>query len=213
MLALTILLGVACLVLLVLLSAQDNKNTKLEVDNKLMKGRMEALQEKLAEQPVSPPDDKPLDIDDVMEAVRYAGYVPERNDTWVRFMVQGEKYVIETSRLPRIHIMKEYLVDPGEWEMDLLKHAAHLMSDRLIMGKALFFDDEDGKLDLRFMLTAMDRSYHSFRENLVPYLGIIEDGRARMNEIYEDLVKEKRDAALTIGPVPPQVQPEKKIMS
>ena len=97
--------------------------------------------------------------------------------------------------------------------MDLLKHAAHLMSDRLIMGKALFFDDEDGKLDLRFMLTAMDRSYHSFRENLVPYLGIIEDGRARMNEIYEDLVKEKRDAALTVGPVPPQVQPEKKIMS
>ena len=89
MLALTILLGVACLVLLVLLSAQDNKNTKLEVDNKLMKGRMEALQEKLAEQPVSPPDDKPLDINDVMEAVRYAGYVPERNDTWVRFMCRA----------------------------------------------------------------------------------------------------------------------------
>ena len=46
MLAFTIFLGVACVVLLVMLSAQDNKNTKLAVENSLIKGRMEGLQEK-----------------------------------------------------------------------------------------------------------------------------------------------------------------------
>ena len=58
MIALSIILGVACAILLVLLSSQDNKNTKLAVENSLLKGRMEGLQEKLAQQ--APDADEPL---------------------------------------------------------------------------------------------------------------------------------------------------------
>ena len=96
MLAFTIFLGVACVVLLVMLSAQDNKNTKLAVENSLIKGRMEGLQEKLAQQ--APAADEPLTAEGIAEAVRRAGYVPEVNENWVRFMIQGEPFYVETGR-------------------------------------------------------------------------------------------------------------------
>ena len=39
---------------------------------------------------------------------------------------------------------------------------------------------------------------------------LIEDGRQHMNEVYEKLVKEKRDAALTVTPFLPAEQKENK---
>lgn len=213
MLAFTIFLGVACVVLLVMLSAQDNKNTKLEVENSLIKGRMEGLQEKLALQ--APAADEPLTAEGIAEAIRRAGYVPEVNENWVRFMIQGEPFYVETGRLPQVFVLRQYNVDTKEWEMDILRHAAHVMSDDLIMIKATFDDDvdENGGTGLRFFVAAMDRNYSSFRDNLIGYIHLIEDGRQRMNEVYEKLVKEKRDAALTVTPFLPTEQKENKIMS
>ena len=59
----------------------------------------------------------------------------------------------------------------------------------------------------------MDRNYSSFRDNLIGYIHLIEDGRQRMNEVYEKLVKEKLDAALTVTPFLPTEKKENKIMS
>ena len=114
--------------------------------------------------------------------------------------------------MPQIFVVRDFGVDTKEWEMDLLKHAAHLMSDDLITVKAIFYEDAQ-RCDLRFFVAAMDRNYASLRENLPRYINLIHEGRNRMSEIYDNLVKEKRDAALAINPVLPQVQPEKKIMS
>ena len=72
MIALSIILGVACAILLVLLSSQDNKNTKLAVENSLLKGRMEGLQEKLAQQ--APDADEPLTAEGIAEAVKEGKY-------------------------------------------------------------------------------------------------------------------------------------------
>lgn len=96
--------------------------------------------------------------------------------------------------------------------MDLLKHAAHLMSDELIMVKATFDEDKDGT-GLRFFVAALDANNASFQENLTRYIGIIEDGRQKMHQIYEQLVKEKRDAALTVHPFMPANPSENKVMS
>lgn len=213
MIALSIILGVACAILLVLLSSQDNKNTKLAVENSLLKGRMEGLQEKLAQQ--APDADEPLTAEGIAEAVRRAGYVPEVNEKWVRFMIQGEPFYVETGRLPQVFVLRQYNVDTKEWEMDILKYAAHVMSDDLIMIKATFDDDvdENGGTGLRFFVAAMDRNYSSFRDNLMGYIHLIEDGRQHINEVYEKIVKEKRDAALTVTPFLPAEQKENKIMS
>lgn len=211
MLALTIILGVVCVLLLVMLSFQDNKNTKLTVENSLMKGRMETMQERMAEKDPAPAMET-LTVDGIEEAVRHMGYVPDRSENWVRFMVSGEPYYVETGRLPSVFLIRQFGVDPKEWEMDLLKHAAHLMSDELIMVKATFDEDEQGT-GLRFFVAALDANNASFSSNLPRYLSIIEDGRSKMHEIYEGLVKEKRDAALTVTPFLPANPSENKVMS
>lgn len=211
MLWFTIFLGVVCVILLVMLSVKDNKNTALVAENSLMKGRMEALQEKSVQaEPVVMND--PLSPDGIEEAVRHMGYVPDKSENWVRFMVAGEPYYVETERLPSVFLIRQFSVDTKEWEMDLLKHAAHLMSDELIMVKATFDEDEQGT-GLRFFVAALDANNASFRENLPKYLSIIEDGRRKMHEIYEQLVKEKRDAAMTINPFLPAGPQENKVMS
>ena len=211
MLTLTIILGVACVLLLVMLSFQDNKNTKLLLDNSLMKGRMETLQERITEKESIAPNEH-LTADGIEEAIRHAGYVPDREEHWIRFMVSGEPFYVETRRLPSVFIIRQYGVDTNEWEMDLLKHAAHLMSDELIMVKATFDEDKDGT-GLRFFVASLDANNASFQENLTRYIGIIDDGRQKMHEIYEQLVKEKSDVALTVNPFLPENQSENKVMS
>ena len=198
-------------VMLFLLLREDKKNDKLIEENGWLNAKISSLNEQL-ETNALPVKNEPITAEGIMDAVRFAGYVPEKEETWIRFMISGEPYLIDTERLPQIFVVRDYGVDTKEWEMDLLRHAAHLMSDDLIMVKALFYEEAQ-RCDLRFFVAAMDRNYASFRENLPRYVNLLQEGRNRMGEIYENLVKEKRDAALTVNPVLPQVQPEKKIMS
>lgn len=196
------------MVLLVALSAIDNRNTRLAAENTQMKGRLEWLQEKRQR-----PANEPLNVERVADAVRYVGFVPEINENGVFFMIRGETFFIDTSRLPQIFVILQFSINTGEYDMDLLKHAAHVMSDSLLMVKATFSDaDELGKIGLCFFVAAMDRDYFNFKGNLLEYINIIEHGCRVMGESYENLVKEKRDAALTISPFSP-AEPQKIIMS
>ena len=206
-----------CVVLLVILSAKDEKNTSLIAENGILKGKMEAMQENVLQAADTnripdPAIHEALSVEGIEAAVRYMGYVPERNKYWLRFMVTGEPYYIDIERLPLVFIIRQFSLDTNEWEMDLLKHAAHLMSDDLIMVKATFDEDEQGT-GLRFFVAAMDANNASFEQNLPRYLSLIEGGRRRMNEFYEQLVKEKRDAALTAVPFLPLESQENKVLS
>jgi hypothetical protein len=211
MLALSIILGVACVLLLAMLSFQDNKNTKLSVENGLMKGRIETLQERLAERASVSPEG-PLTVEGVEEAIRHAGYVPDVEENWIRFMVSGEPFYVETGRLPSVFVLRQYGVDTKDWEMDLLKQAAHQMSDELMMVKAIFDEDKE-ETGLRFLVAALDANNSSFKQNLTRYVGLIDDGRRKMNEFYEGLVKEKREAAMTFNPFAPEGKSESKLLS
>ena len=151
-----------------------------------------------------------LTVEKIADAVRMEGFFPEIEETGVRFKAQGESFYVDAERLPVFFVVKSYNVDPDNWEIDLLRDAAHLMSDALIMVKATFSDD--GRT-LNFFVAAQDRNYESFRANLMNYLRIIEDGQRKMNEEYNSMVEEKREAALKSNPVIPSVQPEKKVLS
>ena len=213
MLALIICLAVFCFILLLMLGRQDDKIASLSAENGLLKGRMENIrEERQSGNYTSVSSEGSLTVADIEDAVRHMGCVPDKSDNWVRFMVAGEPYYVETGRLPSVFLIRQFSVDTKEWEMDLLKHAAHLMSDELIMVKATFDEDEQGT-GLRFFVAALDANNASFRENLPRYLSIIEDGRRKMNEIYEQLVKEKREAALTVTPFLPAGPQENKVMS
>ena len=107
MLGLVICLAVFCFILLIILGRQDDKNTKLAAENGLMKGRMETLQERgIVAGERSAPEEELLTIDGVEAAVRHAGYVPDTSDGWVRFMVAGERFIIDTSRLPQLFVSR-----------------------------------------------------------------------------------------------------------
>lgn len=152
---------------------------------------------------------EPLSVEQIADAIRFEGYYPEIEDNYVKFKVQGEGYYVDANRLPLLFILKGYGVDPNEWEMDLLKDAAHKMSDQLVMVKATFSDDDK---DMRFFVAALDRNYESFRGNFTSYLSILEDGQRIMNEEYNKMLDEKRAAALKAHPDIPFVQP-KNMMS
>lgn len=153
-----------------------------------------------------------LTVADIKEAVHHAGYVPETSDNWVKFMAAGEAFYIDTARLPQIFVHRYYNVQTSEWDMSLLKHAAHLMSDDLIMVKAIFDERIEGTT-LRFFVAAMDRNYQSSRDNLMAYLGIIADGNRRMTEIYDKLVEEKNQPAIPSIPFTPTGLQENKLLS
>lgn len=153
---------------------------------------------------------QPLTVEKIADAVRMEGFFPEVEETGVRFKGQGESFYIDAERLPLVFILKGYNVDPNEWEMDILRDAAHKMSDDLVMVKATFSDDNKS---LNFFVAAQDRNFESFRANLTSYMRIIEDGQRKMNGEYHRMVDEKREAALAAQPVIPPVRQDSKVMS
>ena len=200
MIGFTLFLAGVCTILLVLLLVLDNKITNLVVENESLKRRWDEIIYR-PQIPVTTTDQSgPLSVDGIEQAVRHMGYLPDRSEHWIRFMAAGEPYFIETSRLPVVFLIRQFSVDVKDWDMDLLKHAAHLMSDDLIMVKATFDDDEKDP-GVRFFVAALDANCASFSDNLPRYLSIIDDGRKRMHEIYERLVKEKEEASRASAPI------------
>ena len=151
-----------------------------------------------------------LTIGKIADAGRMEGFIPEVEETGVRFKCQGESFYVDAERLPLVFIVKSYHIDPAELEMDILREAARRMSDAIVMVKATISDNDKS---LNFFVSAQDRNYESFRANLTSYMGIIEDGRRKMSEEYHRMVDEKREAALAAQPVIPSVKQENKVMS
>ena len=211
MLTLTIILGVATLILAVMQYHTNNKNIKLEVQNELLESRMESMCEKLAEAHL-PSVEEPLKIDDVVRAIRHAGYMPDRIENRIGFMAAGEQFYVEIGRLPSIFLIRTYTLTPGEWDIDLLKQAAHLMSDELLMVKATISEDADGA-NIQFFVGACDANYASFRDNLTRYMSLIEQGGVRVRELHNKLAEQKRYAAIGLNPFQSENQQEKKLLS
>ena len=204
---------IACTVLGVLLWDRHTANRRLSED---VRRQQETNLELLKRIPVTNTNDdndkdpQPLTVEKIADAVRMEGFFPEVEDTGVRFKAQGETFYVDAERLPLIFLLKGYNVDPSDWEMDILRDAAHRMSDALIMVKATISDDDKS---LNFFVAAQDRNYESFRANLASYMRIIEDGQRKMNEEYHRMVDEKREAALAAQPVVPPVRQDTKVMS
>ena len=143
---------------------------------------------------------QPLTIDKIADAIRMEGYFPEMEGDLVTFKVQGEGYYVDTERLPMFFLVKWFNVDPTAWDMDILRAAAHKMSDDLVMVKAGVSEDDK---TLNFFIAAQDRNYESFRANLVYYLHILNDGQQKLAQEYNRMVEEKKNAVLPGNPAAP----------
>lgn len=153
---------------------------------------------------------EPLTMEKISEAIQFNGYVPQMEEGFVTFRIQGETFLVDATRMPLLFVVKSYSVNPDDWEMDILREAAHRMSDDFVMVKTTLA--EDGK-SMRCFVAVMDRNVESFRTNLPYYASLIEDGLRHMDELYRQMVEERRDAALAAQPTIPPVQQENKVLS
>ena len=187
---------------LYVVKCQDYK--QLERDNKWLKEQRENT-------PAPVVDANQLDKETAMEAIRFNGYVPDADEHWIKFMVQGEHYAIDADRFPVMVLMRHYSLDHNDWDMDLMHKAAHQVSDELIMCKVLFCgEDEDG---IVFQLSAIEDKYGHFKDCLTRYISIIEEAYARMSEIYNEMCA-KRKEGLSLSPqLGTGASGEKKVMS
>lgn len=187
---------------LYVVKCQDYK--QLERDNKWLKEQRENT-------PAPVVDANQLDKETAMEAIRFNGYVPDADEHWIKFMVQGEHYAIDADRFPVMVLMRHYSLDHNDWDMDLMHKAAHQVSDELIMCKVLFCgEDEDG---IVFQLSAIEDKYGHFKDCLTRYISIIEEAYARMSEIYNEMCAKRKEGLSLIQQQGTEVQGEKKVLS
>lgn len=208
----TIISLVAAAVLGVLLWDRHRENRKLAAD---LNWQRDANMQLLKQDPVhvegaNAGGPEPLTLDKISDAVHFNGFVPEKQKDSVAFRVQGESYLIDAERLPLFFVIKGYSLDPADWDMDLLREAAHIMSDKLAIVKATISDDQT---QLSFFVGAQDRNYESLRDNLTAYLRLLADGQRMMNEVYERMTREKNEAAISAQPIVPPAKQESKILS
>lgn len=191
---------------LYVVKCQDYK--QLERDNKWIKEQHENTPVPVA---VDDVDAHQLDKETAMEAIRFNGYVPDADEHWITFMVQGEHYAIDADRFPVMVLMRHYSLDHNDWDMDLMHKAAHQVSDELIMCKVLFCgEDEDG---IVFQLSAIEDKYGHFKDCLTRYISIIEESYAHMSKIYNEMCA-KRKEGLSLSPqLGTGASGEKKVMS
>lgn len=147
----------------------------------------------------------------VCEAVRLNGYVPTPDDGFVMFMVEGEKYYIQTERIPYLLIDKSYAIQKDGYDMNLFRKAASEVTSQIIMGKVIISDDE---LSLRFNLDSFENSYEHLRDALPTYIGIINETQQRFGKRYDELKadRERQEKAL-LAPLVQGEKAEGKVMS
>lgn len=146
-----------------------------------------------------------------MEAIRYNGYVPDCDEHWITFKVQGEHYAIDAERFPVMVMMKHYNLDKNAWNMDLMHKAAHQVSDELIMGKVLFTgDDEDG---VAFQITSIENKYGHFKDCLTRYISIIEESQSRMSQLYNEMDAKQKETFSVFPQIGTGASGDKKVMS
>ena len=202
------IISIVAAVLLALYVSKSQDCKALEWDNKWLNEQRKHTQEPVA---VDDVDNHPLDKETAMEAIRYNGYVPEANDNWITFMIQGEHYAIDSERFPVMTMMKHFGLDHKEWDMDLMHKAAHKVSDDIVMGKVLFTgEEEDG---IAFQIAAIENKYGHFKDCLTRYIEIINESQSRMSQLYNEMEAKQKERLSVFPQVGAGASGDKKVMS
>ena len=184
------------IVFILLYMKENEKCEDLKYENdKLKKNAVQASTVSAAS--VDDQGSRRLDRELIMEAIRYNGFVPEvdTDENWIFFNKLGLTYGIVTERLPMFIIMRHYDLDKKEWNMELLRQAAHKVSDEIIMAKVLLTgEDENG---ISFQITSFEDNYEHLKDFLCQYLSIIDESYARLFDTYNELENKKSEMTLT----------------
>ena len=171
----------------------ENKSQRTEIT------RLSEVARKASSEPGEALVSKPL-VDDqdnwaltpdlVADVVKFNGYVPDKKEDAVFFMVQGERYVVPTDRLPYLLVMKRFSIDKEKYDIVLLRQAAAKTTDARLIGKVSVSDD--GGV-LCFFVSAIEPKYGHFRDVLNEYVSIINDLETCLGETYNQMLNDRED--------------------
>lgn len=182
--------------------AVDCKN--LQEENKEYKKREDRIAYQIIE-------DGELNVESIMRAVRYNGYVPDYDGEWITFMVQGERYFIGPEDLPVIAVMKWFRFDRNIVDMDLMHKAAVQVTNDMIMIKVDIREDEENILE--FHIISIEQKYGHFKDCLTRYVDIIGDAQSKFMQIYNEMVAQREETLSTMPTLESAPLGEKKILS
>lgn len=181
----------------------DERGTVKEYRNEVKSQRVEinrlrdSAQTKSGEALVSrPPVDNQdlwdLTPDLVADVVKFNGYVPDKKEDAVFFMVQGERYYVPTDMLPCVAIMKRFSISEGNYDIALMREAARKTTESKFMGKAGV--SEDGK-SLIFFTASIEPKYGHFRDVFNDSVSVVNDIENLFGETYNQMLRDKEDMA------------------
>ena len=181
----------------------DERGTVKEYRNEVKSQRVEinrlrdSAQTKSGEALVSrPPVDNQdlwdLTPDLVADVVKFNGYVPDKKEDAVFFMVQGERYYVPTDMLPCVAIMKRFSISEGNYDIALMREAARKTTESKFMGKAGV--SEDGK-SLIFFTASIEPKYGHFRDVFNDSVSVVNDTENLFGETYNQMLRDKEDMA------------------
>lgn len=173
----------------------ENKSQRTEI-TRLSEAARKASSEHgetlVSRPPVDDQDNWALTPDLVADVVRYNGYVPDRKDGAVFFMIQGEHYCVTTDMLPCVAIMKRYNISEGNYDIALMREAARKTTESKFMGKAGV--SEDGNT-LIFFTASLEPKYSHFRDVFSDSVSVVNDIENLFGETYNQLLRDKEDMA------------------
>ncbi|MBR1927940.1 MAG: hypothetical protein IJ840_09385 [Bacteroidales bacterium] len=154
-----------------------------------------------------------LTPDLVVDVVKYNGYVPDRGEDGVLFMIQGERYFVPTDMLPCVAIMKRFNISEGNYDIALMREATRKTTESRWMGKCGLSDD--GKT-LIFFTASLEHKYGHFRDVFNDSVSVVNDIENLFGETYNKMFSDKSDLKKLEAngiEIPPPSSREGKIVS
>ena len=162
----------------------------LNRDNQwLRKQREDSKQSQTQPKTIGTPDDRILDKDTVIEAIKANGYEPLVDGDAVYIKRGDAKYQIGVDRFPIVPIASVYTVDEKEFDIETFRRAAQDKTSNCVIGKVVFLDYDDVSYGVAFTLGTVEKKYGHFRDSLETYLYIIEDLHDRFHHTYESMIR------------------------
>ena len=140
--------------------------------------------------PVDDQDLWNLTPDLVADVVKYNGYVPDKKEDAVFFMVQGEHYCVTTDMLPCVAIMKRFDISEGDYDIALMREAARKTTESRFMGKSCVSED---RKTLIFFTASLEPKYGHFRDVFNDMVSVVNDMENLFGETYNKMLNDKGD--------------------
>ncbi len=170
--------------------SDENKSQRAEISRLRDTAQVTPGEALVARPPVDDQDLWDLTPDLVADVVRYNGYVPDKKEDAVFFMVQGERYFVPTDMLPCVAIMKRFDISEGDYDIALMREAARKTTESRFMGKSCVSED---RKTLIFFTASLEPKYGHFRDVFNDIVSVVNDMENLFGETYNKLLNDKGD--------------------